>query len=192
MTEKRWDLGDYVDVPTRMAWFFEQYPDGSLQAGVEVWPTTEFPIFVVRAYAYRWKDDPFPGTGLASEIYPGVTPYTKGSELMNAETSAWGRALAAVGAPIRGKVASADEVRGAQERRITPVPQPKAETEVEQSGPVHGERPQTGPEEQAALPTDHVHTWVQSPTLKKFVVCSDPACRKVVKKDEVAEGVDAS
>lgn len=191
--EKRWDLGDYVDVPERMAWFFEHYPEGSLQCEVLVGPDQGGPIIMVKASAYRDRTDLYPGTGLASEVFPGVTPYTKGSELMNAETSAWGRALAAVGAPTRGHVASSDEVRGAQERRMTPVKNPpKAEQTVEQSGPGPGDDPtQTGSGDQVALPTDHEHSWVQSPTLKKFVVCSDPACRKVVKKED-AEGVDAS
>lgn len=188
----KFDLGDYVDVDARLRWFFDLYPEGSLQAGVEVWPTKEFPVFVVRAYAYRWKDDPFPGTGLASEIYPGTTPYTRGSELMNAETSAWGRALAAIGAPTKGHVASADEVKGASSRREA-IP-PQAETKVEGGAPaemapadnnVPGEgtvgKQGTLP---ATLPADHRHRWVQSPTMKKFVVCADPACRKVVSKEE--------
>ena len=42
---------------------------------------------------------------------PGLTPYTKNSELQNAETSAWGRALVAVlAADTKEGVASADEV----------------------------------------------------------------------------------
>jgi hypothetical protein len=62
------------------------------------------------AAAYRTPDDPRPGIGVAWELYPGTTPYTRDSELMNAETSAWGRAIVAVGIPTK-KIASADEVR---------------------------------------------------------------------------------
>jgi hypothetical protein len=99
----------YVEVRERMAWFFERYPEGSLQS--EILPSPIEGVVVVRAYAYRHPDDPRPGVGIASEPVPGKTPYTRDSELMNAETSAWGRALAAIGAPTRDHVASANEVR---------------------------------------------------------------------------------
>ena len=39
------------------------------------------------------------------------TPYTRNSEIENAETSAWGRAIAACGIEVRRGIASADEVR---------------------------------------------------------------------------------
>jgi hypothetical protein len=189
------DLADYVDVPARMAWFFERYPQGSLQSEVLIWPVDGLSIIVVKAYAHRAPDDEQPGQGLASEVYPGTTPYTKGSELMNAETSAWGRALAAIGAPTKGHVASAEEVEGAATRRVTSAKgwtpkatTPQAETTVAEAPDVGpGEGTDQGKQEPSppTLPADHQHTWVQSPTLKKFVVCSDPACRKVVKKEDV-------
>lgn len=177
-----YDLSDYVDVPARIAWFFELYPEGSLEAEVLVGPETGSPVITVKAYAFRSPNDIKPGIGHASEVYPGTTPYTKGSELMNAETSAWGRALAAIGAPTKGHVASADEVAGAAARRTTPVKAApiQAERAVEPEAP-------GGPGEGTpvpSLPADHQHTFIQSPTLKKYVVCSDPACRKVVKKEE--------
>ncbi len=54
-------------------------------------------VFIVySAAAYRTPDDPRPGVGMAWEPFPGRTPYTAASELMNAETSAWGRAIIAV------------------------------------------------------------------------------------------------
>jgi hypothetical protein len=185
-----YDLSDYVDVPARIAWFFERYPEGSLQAEVLVGPETGAPVITVKAYAYRSLNDTHPGIGHASEVFPGTTPYTKGSELMNAETSAWGRALAAIGAPTKGHIASADEVRGASSRRMAPV---KADTKVVESGghpgeaePGEGTATSTGDPTlpTPTLPADHEHTFVPSPTLKKFVVCSDPACRKVVRKEE--------
>lgn len=117
-----YDLADYVEVPERLRWFFDKYPDGSLQSTITEWSDERI---VVKAYAYRNPTDGRPGMGMASEPYPGKTPYTKDSELMNAETSAWGRALAAVGAPTKSKVASADEVRSAKQRQ--PKPKPKQE-----------------------------------------------------------------
>lgn len=113
------DLTDYVDVAERIKQFYEDYPDGSLQCdmlSIQELPDSggdPKPHVVYRAAAYRKPDDPRPGHGVAQERLPGLTPYTKGSELMNAETSAWGRALAALGY-VSKKVASADEVRNRQ------------------------------------------------------------------------------
>ena len=101
------DLGDYVDVNERLAWFFTAYPEGSLQA--DILERGEGYV-VIKAVAYRSPSDDRPGTGMASEPVPGRTPYTKDSEIMVGETSAWGRALAAIGAPTKGSIASREEV----------------------------------------------------------------------------------
>ncbi len=45
------------------------------------------------------------------EPFPGKTPYTKDSELMNAETSAWGRALASLGYEIHRGIATKQDVQ---------------------------------------------------------------------------------
>lgn len=110
------DLKDYVDVATRIAEFRAKHPEGSLQPANLEEPfkivgndSTKFVVYV--AAAYRSPDDPRPGIGVAWEPFPGRTPYTKDSEVMNAETSAWGRAIvAALAADTRLGVASADEV----------------------------------------------------------------------------------
>lgn len=108
------DLSDYVEVSDRMAAFFAAHPSGSLQCREWDVRTVADKTFVVyTALAYRAPDDAAPGVGTAWEPFPGRTPYTRDSELMNAETSAWGRALAAVG--FGGKrVASRNEVRNRQ------------------------------------------------------------------------------
>lgn len=107
------DLGDYVEVKDRIAAFRKDYPDGRLTSEIV---DAGIPGFVtVKAYAYRTPDDPTPGSGLAWEPVPGKTPYTKDSELQNAETSAWGRAIvAALIADASQGVASANEVRNRQ------------------------------------------------------------------------------
>ena len=75
-------------------------------------------FLVVVAAAYRDRDDPRPGVGMAWEVFPGRTPYTRGSELQNAETSAWGRAIIAVGASDSKRgIASREEVRNRQSER---------------------------------------------------------------------------
>ena len=109
-------LDGYVDVAQRITMFRDKYPDGSLQpvAPSEPYRLVEIDgrtFIVYVAAAYRTPDDTRPGIGMAWEPFPGRTPYTKDSELMVAETSAWGRAIKACLLDDRSKVASLDEVR---------------------------------------------------------------------------------
>ena len=109
---------DYIEVKDRLQTFLDKYPEGSLQGS---WLWTERlgePWIVYRAEAYRTPDDPRPGVGYAWEPVPGRTPFTRDSELMVAETSAWGRAMAALGVAVHKGVASGDEVRAAENRRV--------------------------------------------------------------------------
>jgi len=76
---------------------------------------------VYSAALYRDPEDLLPAIGTAWEEIPGRTPYTKGSELMNAETSAWGRACIAAGIPSK-KIASFEEVRNRQETKEKAAP----------------------------------------------------------------------
>jgi len=139
-------LDDYVDVATRIADFREKYPDGSLQMH-EPWrqmqvqgidkngDVVQQTFICYTAAAYRTPDDPRPGIGVAWEIFPGRTPYTRGSELQNAETSAWGRAIVAVGASDSKRgIASREEVRNRQAEHDALV------AEVQGSGPQGTER----------------------------------------------------
>ena len=108
---------DYIDVAARLVEFRAKHPDGSLQPADLSQPfrVVELggqPYIVVVAAAYRTPDDPRPGVGMAYESFPGKTNFTRGSELQNAETSAWGRAIvAALAADTKRGVASAEEVR---------------------------------------------------------------------------------
>jgi hypothetical protein len=115
-------LDDYVDVAARIAEFRKKHPEGSLQPVDPLQPFRVETIgdktfIVVVAAAYRSPDDVRPGIGMAYEPWPGRTPYTKDSELMNAETSAWGRAIVAVLASDTKRIASAEEVRNRQAER---------------------------------------------------------------------------
>lgn len=112
-----WSLENYTPVNDRILKFKELFPDGSL---APLDPARPFwiedvpgvgPRLIYVAAAYRSPDDPRPGIGMAWEPLPGVTPYTKGSELMVAETSAWGRALAAIGIGVNSGIASNEEVQ---------------------------------------------------------------------------------
>lgn len=122
-------LSGYKEVPDRIVEFIAKYPDGSLtRVGEPTIVKMMVPRFdedgglldsVERTYiqytaaAYRNPTDPAPGIGTVWEPFPGMTPYTRDSEIMNAETSAWGRALVAIGIISKGeKIASKQEVAG--------------------------------------------------------------------------------
>jgi hypothetical protein len=110
-----YSLDGYIEVPDRILAFKEKYPDGTLQGDWSLEEVGDATFVVYVARAYRTADDERPAVGMAWEPYPGKTPYTKDSELMNAETSAWGRAIVALGFLAQGeKVASANEVRARQ------------------------------------------------------------------------------
>lgn len=110
------DLSNYVEVAERIREFRREFPEGSLQP---VQPTEPYKIetigerhfIVYTAAAFRTPEDPTPGIGTAWEPFPGKTSFTKDSELMNAETSAWGRAIVAALAADTQRIASAEEVR---------------------------------------------------------------------------------
>jgi hypothetical protein len=104
----KFDMSDYVPVNERIEAFKADWPEGSLQSTIVELTETRV---TVKAYAYRTPDDQRPGIGHSSLEIPGGTPYTRGSEIENAETSAWGRAIAALGFEVKRGVASREEVR---------------------------------------------------------------------------------
>lgn len=122
------DMQGYNTVPERIAEFFAKYPDGVLQAQD---PSNPFRVetvgnktfIVYTAAAYRTPDDPKPGIGTAWEPFPGPTQFTRDSELQNAETSAWGRAIIAVGAASAQKgIATAEDIRNRNAPPLPPEP----------------------------------------------------------------------
>jgi hypothetical protein len=130
-------MDDYIDVNERIQDFKDAFPDGSLQQYAAPYPITltgtsskrgeegieQTATFIVyTAAAYRTPDDPRPGIGTAYERFPGPTPYTHDSELMNAETAAWGRAIVALGLTANRHLASRQEVRARQESQNQPEP----------------------------------------------------------------------
>ena len=110
-------LKDYVQVNERIMKFYERYPEGSLQSVMVSLTDT---LVVFKAFAYRSPTDERPGIGHSSLGIPGQTPYTEGSEIENAETSAWGRALAALGFEVKRGVASRDEIEN-KEKPLPPM-----------------------------------------------------------------------
>ena len=110
----------------RIAEFRAKYPEGSLQPvsleePFKVLTIGDKSFITYVAAAYRTPDDKCPGVGVAWEPFPGRTPYTRDSELMNAETSAWGRAIvAALAADTTVGIATQDEIRNRQASVIPP------------------------------------------------------------------------
>jgi hypothetical protein len=150
------DLGDYVDVAERVRQFNEKYPDGSLQGeGEFIRDEAEAVIgYLYRAYAYRDRDDNRPGIGHAYEPIPGRTTFTKDSEVQNAETSAWGRAIVALGFETK-KIASANEVRNRQNGDLSEagsVGDPSRDTSAGDRLPSAGHAPQ--PASESSQPAD--------------------------------------
>src|SRR5579864_9511471 len=121
-------LKGYKEVPDRIIEFYAKYPEGRLtRLGEPSIVVLNVPTFdedgtktgeVAKTFiqytaaAYRTENDRVPGVGTIWEPFPGQTPYTKDSEMANAETSAWGRALVAIGILSKDeKIASANEIR---------------------------------------------------------------------------------
>lgn len=109
---------DYIDVATRIVEFRTKYPEGSLQqVSLDFREVAGQAWVIYTAAAYRHPDDLRPGIGTAWEPVPGRTNFTRDSEVQNAETAAWGRAMvAALAVDTKQGIASAEEVRNARER----------------------------------------------------------------------------
>jgi hypothetical protein len=103
-------LAGYQEVAERVHAFYAKHPDGSIRTEhVEFVNVAGKDFVLIKAAAYRSPDDQLPGMGTAMDPMPGLTNFTRNSEVENCETSAWGRALASIG--FGGKqIASADEI----------------------------------------------------------------------------------
>jgi hypothetical protein len=104
---------EYNTVAERLIAFYDKFPDGSIQS--EVLELTDKRV-VMRGIAYRSKDDDKPGIGTSAMPIPATNAMLRNSEIETAETSAWGRAIAALGFEVRKAVATKDEV---DNKRVT-------------------------------------------------------------------------
>lgn len=102
------DMKDYVDVHQRIEKFIEKYPEGSIQTEIV---RLDDSIVIMKASAFRNPTDLRPAVGHSQLAIPGTTPYTRGSEIENAETSAVGRAIAFLGFETKNGIASRQEVQ---------------------------------------------------------------------------------
>lgn len=163
-------MDDYVDVAERISLFYEKFPDGRLtrRGDPSILDVAGKPFVLYTAEAWRTPDDPCPAVGTAWEPFPGPTQFTRDSELMNAETAAWGRAIIAVGIGSK-KIASRQEVEARTSDPIPPAPKVLTAAQREKVlGAVHAT--DVTPEEWAAfrnalgaatdkaLTMEHAHT----------------------------------
>src|SRR5947207_3811711 len=112
MTPQQRNLDDYITVAERIIKFYEDFPEGSLQSEIIEYDGKHV---LIKAFAYRGHDDPRPGVGHAEELR-AEGPVNKTAMVENAETSAWGRAIAALGFEVKKGIASREEMELARAR----------------------------------------------------------------------------
>ena len=112
------DLSNYVDVATRIKLLVEKYPSASINCTPPKVIEVAGHVFIeVTAHVdtnATSDENARTATATAWEPFPGKTPYTRDSEMMNAETSAIGRAIGALGIGLTGSMASSNEVANRQ------------------------------------------------------------------------------
>ena len=109
------NLGDYVDVPTRLAEALKRWPDLRIQETKPVIVTVDNQQYVeISCTVWRDCTDLMPTVAYCWEPIPGKSPFTRGSEMMNASTSCLGRALGFLGMGIGKSIASRNEVQARQ------------------------------------------------------------------------------
>jgi hypothetical protein len=119
------NMDGYVDVAERIRQLREKHPEAVLRPYDPANPFKVMEIggrefIIYTAACYRTPDDPMPAIAVAAEPAVGKTNYTRDSEVMNAETSAWGRAIVAALAADTQKIASLEEVRNRKADEAAP------------------------------------------------------------------------
>jgi hypothetical protein len=94
----RFNLDDYDTVESRLKKYWARFPDGAIRTAlVTTEGDRERKQWIVQAFCFAHRNDEFPiGSGLAFEI-DGTAGANQTSALENAETSAIGRCLSAIG-----------------------------------------------------------------------------------------------
>ena len=128
------DLSNYVDVPSRFALALDKWPDlRVVESPPEVVTVGDQTFISVTMTVYRTPDDLIPARGCAWEPIPGKSSFTRGSEMMNASTSALGRAIGLM-MPF-GKMASMEEVRNRQPETRSQKPTERTESSGDSPSP---------------------------------------------------------
>jgi hypothetical protein len=117
------DLSNYETVETRLARFWEQYPDGRVETTLMNYDGDSC---IVRTVVWKHRDDANPtATGYAHEIHTdrGVNMT---SFIENCETSSLGRCLSNMGLAKQGARPSREEMQKVE--RLGGAPQPTGKT----------------------------------------------------------------
>jgi hypothetical protein len=104
-------LKNYIEVKDRIQMFYDKFPEGTLH--FEYKGVLEFggeTYIYGKAFAYPDRDKLNYASGWAWERVP-ARGFAKGAEMMTLETSAWGRAIAALGIAVTKGIASREEVQ---------------------------------------------------------------------------------
>jgi hypothetical protein len=120
------NLDNYVDVATRRKIAADLWPDlRIIEAEPKVVTIGSDTFIAVTVTVYRNPDDELPTSATAWEAYPGKSSFTRGSEMMNASTSALGRALGFMGIGIGKSISTSDEIAPRQAERDKPAEAPR-------------------------------------------------------------------
>ena len=93
-------LKDYIEVKDRIKLFYAQFPEGTLHFQYKGVLELNGETFIYgEAFAYPERDKMAYASGWAWERVP-ARGFAKGAEMMTLETSAWGRAIAALGIAV--------------------------------------------------------------------------------------------
>lgn len=103
------DLSQYQTVQERIDLFWAKYPEGRLNLDIVSMTDTQV---VMKAEVFLNKDDSFPAAVDYAEERLGSSPVNKTSFVENCATSAYGRAISALGGQFspKGKRPSAQEM----------------------------------------------------------------------------------
>jgi hypothetical protein len=104
-------LKNYIEVKDRIQMFYDKYPEGTLHFQYKGVLEFNGETFIYgEAFAYPERDKMAYASGWAWERVP-ARGFAKGAEMMTLETSAWGRAIAALGIAVTKGIASREEVQ---------------------------------------------------------------------------------
>lgn len=134
-------LKDYIEVKDRIKLFYDKYPEGLLSFDYRgVLEINNETYIYGKAFAYPVRGELYHAAGWAWERVP-AKGFARGAEMMTLETSAWGRAIAALGIAVTKGIASREEIQ----RNVKPENDPWQTPPDSPKKPVEGKISQETP-----------------------------------------------